>query len=155
MNVLTLTVVSAFAMGAAIPMKYTGGGENISPPLSWSKVPAGTQSITIICDDPDAPGGEWVHWVLFNLPPDVTKLDASIAKQAKLPNGAIQGLTDYNRAGYDGPWPPPGKAHRYFFKVYALDIKLDLTEKVRKGDVVKAMQGHVLAQGQIQGTFRR
>ena len=155
MNVITLTVVSAFAMGATIPMKYTGGGDNVSPPLSWDKVPAGTHSIAILCDDPDAPDGDWVHWVLFNLPPDLTQLEASVAKQARLPNGAIQGLTDYGRAGYDGPWPPPGKPHRYFFKVYALDTKLDLTEKARKHDMLNAMQGHILAQGQLQGTFQR
>lgn len=155
MNVITLTVVSAFAMGAPIPMKYAGGGENLSPPLSWSKVPTNTQSIAILCDDPDAPAGDWVHWVLFNLPPDATKLDAGVPQQAQLSNGASQGRNDSNRLGYDGPWPPPGKPHRYFFKVYALDTKLTLTATARKSDLLKAMHGHVLAQGQLLGTFKR
>jgi len=155
MDVITLTVVSAFAMNAVVPLKFAGGGDNVSPPLSWGPVPAGTKSIAILCDDPDAPVGEWVHWILFNLPPETAKLDANIPRQAKLPTGAAQGLNDYNRHGYDGPWPPPGKPHRYFFKVFALDAKLNLTEKARKTDLLKAMQGHILAQGQLVGTFQR
>jgi len=155
MDMITLTVVSAFAMGAAIPLKFTGGGNNVSPPLSWGTAPAGTQSIAILCDDPDAPIGDWVHWVLFNLPPATAHLEAAVPRQAKLPNGAMQGVNDYNRHGYDGPWPPPGKPHRYFFKVYALDTKLNLTEKAHKADLLKAVQGHILAQGQLIGTFQR
>jgi len=155
MDMVTLTVVSAFAMGAAIPMKFAGGGENISPPLSWGQAPAGTKSIAILCDDPDAPVGDWVHWVLFNLPPETTQLAAGVLRQAKLSSGAMQGVNDYNRCGYDGPWPPPGKAHRYCFKVFALDTQLNLPAMARKTDLVKAVQGHILAQGQLVGTFQR
>jgi Raf kinase inhibitor-like YbhB/YbcL family protein len=155
MDVMTLTVVSAFAMNAAMPPKYAACGDNVSPPLSWSKVPDGTKSIAIFCDDPDAPRGDWVHWVLFNLPPETAKLEAGVPKQAKLPNGAIQGVNDFPGTGYDGPYPPPGKPHRYFFKVFALDTKLNLTEKARKSDLLKAMQGHILAQGQLIGSFQR
>jgi len=155
MDMITLTVVSAFAMGAAIPLQFAGGGKNISPPLSWGQAPAGTKSIAILCDDPDAPVGDWVHWVLFNLPPETTQLTAGVLRQAKLSSGAVQGLNDYNRSGYDGPWPPPGKAHRYFFKVFALDTKLSLTPTARKTDLIKAVQGHILAQGQLIGTFQR
>ncbi len=155
MDILTLTVVSAFAMGAAIPLKYAGGGDNLSPPLSWSQVPAGTRSIAILCDDPDTPVGDWVHWVLFNLAPETVKLEAGMHRQAHLASGAVQGLNDYHRTGYDGPWPPPGKPHRYFFKVFALDSKLTIPATARKTDLVKAIQGHILAQGQLIGTFQR
>ena len=155
MNMITLTVVSAFAMGAPMPPKYAGTGANLSPPLSWNQAPANAQSIAILCDDPDAPMGDWVHWVLFNLPPHITKLDEGVPTQAQLPNGAIQGRNGSNEIGYEGPYPPPGKPHRYFFKVYALDIKLALTSAARKSDLLKAMQGHILAQGQLMGTFQR
>ena len=151
-----LTVLSAaFVAGAPIPMPHAGGGANLSPPLAWTPAPAGTQSLAILGDDPDAPGGDWVHWVLFNLPPDTVKLDAGVPAKPALPNGAVQGLNDYARHGYAGPWPPPGKPHRYFFKVYALDAKLTLAATARKRDLVKAMQGHILAQGQLHGTFQR
>ena len=154
-EMLALTVRSAaFVMGALIPLKYAGGGDNLSPPLAWSPVPTGTQSVAILCDDPDAPAGDWVHWVLFNLPPDTVQLDAGVSAKPTLPNGATQGLNDYSNHGYDGPWPPPGKPHRYFFKVYALDAKLNLPATVRKRELLKALQGHILAQGQLCGTFQ-
>ena len=150
---ITLTVVSAaFVMGATIPPKFACDG--ISPPLSWAEVPAGTQSIAVLCDDPDAPAGDWVHWVIFNLPPD-TKIDEGVPKGVKLPNGATQGINDYGENGYDGPCPPPGRPHRYFYKVYALDAKLALTPKARKADLLKAMEGHILAKGELMGKFRR
>ena len=153
---LELAVASvAFVMGAAIPPRYSGVGENLSPPLEWGPVPTGTVSIAILCDDPDAPVGDWVHWVLFNLPPDVKKLDEGVPARDRLPNGAVQGLNDSRRVGYDGPCPPPGRPHRYLFKVFALDVKLSLTSAARKKDLLKAMQGHILAQGQLMGTFRR
>ncbi len=149
-----LTVLSAaFIMGAAIPPKYCCAA--FSPPLSWGKAPGGTQSIAILCDDPDAGGGDWVHWVLFNLPANTEKLEEGIPKRPELPNGAIQGVTDYGENGYDGPCPPPGRPHRYFFKVYALDTKLNLDSSAEKRDLLKAMQGHVLAQGQLMGKFGR
>lgn len=149
-----LTIISAaFAAGAVIPAEFCCS--RISPPLSWSQVPEGTKSIAVLCDDPDAPGGDWVHWVLFNLPPDTTELPKGMPATPTLSNGAIQGTTDYGRSGYDGPCPPPGRPHRYFFKVFALDMKLSLTPKARKSDMLKAMQGHILAQGELVGKFGR
>ena len=151
-----LAVISAaFVMGAAIPPKYSGVGDNISPPLEWSGVPEGTQSIAVLCDDPDAPAGDWVHWVLFNLPPDIRKLEEGASPRGPLPEGAVEGLNDYDRNEYAGPCPPPGRPHRYFFKVFALDVKLGLTAGARKPDLLKAMKGHILAEGQWMGTFRR
>lgn len=151
---MELTVLSAaFLAGAAIPQAHALSGG--SPPLSWSALPAGTKSVAIICDDPDAPSGDWVHWVIFNLPPDTQKLDAGVPKSARLPNGAVQGVNDFDETGYDGPAPPPGRPHRYLFKVYALDTKLDLDSRARKKDVLKAMKGHVLAEGKLMGTYRR
>ena len=149
---LELAVLSAaFAMGGAIPERYACGP--CSPPLSWSEPPAGTQSLAILCDDPDAPVGDWVHWVVFNLAPDVRALPENVARDAALPGGAIQGVSDYNRNGYDGPCPPPGQTHRYFYKVFALDARLALDPTARKQDLVKAMKGHILAQGALMGTY--
>jgi hypothetical protein len=146
---------SAFEEGQAIPKKYTCEGPDVSPPLEWTGVPEGAKSLALICDDPDAPMGTWVHWVLFNLRPDTTKLDENVEKKASLDNGARQGVTDFKRPGYGGPCPPPGKPHRYFFKLYALDKMLDLGEGARKKDLEKGMQGHILAQGQLMGTYKR
>ena len=149
-----LTIISAaFTAGAVIPAEFCCS--RISPPLSWSQVPEGTKSIAELCDDPDAPAGDWVHWVLFNLPPDATELPKGMPTTPTLSNGAIQGTTDYGRSGYDGPCPPPGRPHRYLFKVFALDTKLSLTPKARKSDLLKAMQGHILAQGDLMGKFGR
>ncbi|MFH0953068.1 MAG: YbhB/YbcL family Raf kinase inhibitor-like protein [Verrucomicrobiota bacterium] len=153
---LELTVLStAFVMGAVIPPKFTCKGENVSPPLMWGQVPDKTQSIVVMCDDPDSPGGDWVHWLLFNLPPETQKLDENVPRTPQLVSGAIQGLNDYDKNGYMGPCPPPGRPHRYYYKVYALDIKLSLTISARKPDVLEAMEGHVLGQGQLMGTFKR
>ena len=151
---LELAVMSAaFALGAAIPDRYACS--NHSPPLAWSEVPANTQSIAILCDDPDAPGGDWVHWVLFNLAPEVQELSENVARRAPLPGGALQGLNDFGRVGYDGPCPPPGRPHRYYFKVYALDTRLDLDAQACKPDLLRAMQGHILAAGALIGTHAR
>ena len=151
---LELAVLSAaFAMGAVIPDRHACA--NLSPPLSWSEVPPGTQSLAVLCDDPDAPAGDWVHWVLFNLAPDARSLPENVARNAALPGGAIQGLNDYHRAGYDGPCPPPGQKHRYFFKVFALDTRLALDARARKQDLLQAMHGHILAQGALSGTYAR
>lgn len=153
---LELTVLStAFIMGAVVPPKFTCKGENVSPPLMWGQVPDKTRSIVVICDDPDSAGGDWVHWLLFNVPPETQKLDEHVPATPELVSGAIQGLNDYDKNCYMGPCPPPGKPHRYYYKVYALDIKLSLTTSARKPDVLEAMEGHVLAQGQLMGTFKR
>ena len=152
---IEITVLSAaFVMGAVIPNEHTCS-KGISPPLSWSQVPTGTKSIAVLCDDPDAPSGDWVHWVLFNLPPDLQQLEAHVPRSPNLPNGAIQGINDYHRNGYDGPCPPPGKKHRYFFKIFALDTRLELDSSARKEDLVEAMQGHILAKGALMGLFGR
>jgi Raf kinase inhibitor-like YbhB/YbcL family protein len=145
---------SAFVEGDPIPAKYTCQGEDLSPPLSWEGLPDGTQSIALICDDPDAPGGTWVHWVLYDLLP-VTELSEGIAPTELLPGGGTQGTNDFRRIGYGGPCPPPGGAHRYFFKVYALDTALGLDPGASKSDVERAMEGHILAEGRLMGTYQR
>ena len=151
---LELAVLSAaFAMGAAIPDRH--GCAGISPPLEWSAAPANTQSLAVLCDDPDAPAGDWVHWVLFNLAPETRSLPENVARDAKLPGPAVQGLNDYGLAGYDGPCPPRGQKHRYHFKVFALDARLPLDAKARKKDLLAAMKGHVLAQGDLVATYAR
>jgi len=155
-GIVQLVVISsAFLMGETIPVKYTGMGKDISPPLSWSKAPDNTKSFAVICDDPDAPMGTWVHWVFFNIPPATTNLAEGIPPKPKLPDGSIQGINDFRRNGYGGPMPPPGKPHRYFFKVYALDTMLNLTPNAKKADLETAMEGHILARGELMGTFKR
>lgn len=143
---------SAFTAGQPIPQKYTCQGDDVSPPLSWSGAPQGAKAFALIVDDPDAPAGTWVHWVIYNLvagplPEGVPARDRAA--------GGIQGKNDFQRIGYGGPCPPPGKAHRYFFKLYALDAPLDLGAAARKSDVEKAMQGHTLAQAELMGTYQR
>jgi Raf kinase inhibitor-like YbhB/YbcL family protein len=145
---------SAFVDGAPIPSTYTCDGRDVSPPLSWDAVPEQTASLALICDDPDAPVGTWVHWVVFDLAPDARGLPEGVAKQEAIPSGGVQGINDWKRPGYGGPCPPSG-THRYFFKLYALDSKLDLRGKVTKDQLLKAMQGHVLAEGQLMGTYAR
>ena len=144
---------AAFAMGAALPDRYAC--TNRSPPLAWGEVPTNTQSIAVLCDDPDAPVGDWVHWVLFNLAPETRSLPENVARNAQFPGNAVQGLNDYNRVGYDGPCPPPGQKHRYHFKVFALDARLALDAKARKKDLLGAMRDHVLAQGDLMGIYAR
>ncbi|MFZ0033748.1 MAG: YbhB/YbcL family Raf kinase inhibitor-like protein [Sedimentisphaerales bacterium] len=145
---------SAFAEGGLIPAKYTCDGSDISPPLQWEDVPKETKSIALISDDPDAPMGTWVHWVIFGLPAETRELKENIPPDKTLPNGAKQGLTDFGRIGYGGPCPPSG-THRYFFKIYALDTKLDLAAGATKSQLLKAMEGHILGQGQLIGKYKR
>jgi len=145
---------SAFEEGGLIPPKYTCDGSDISPPLQWEAVPEGTKSIALISDDPDAPVGTWVHWVLFNLPAETKELAENIPPDSTLPNEARQGTTDFGRIGYGGPCPPSG-THRYFFKIYALDTEVDLAAGANKPDLLKAMEGHILAQGQLIGKYKR
>jgi len=144
----------AFEDGGLIPAKYTCDGADISPPLQWGAVPEGTRSIALISDDPDAPVGTWVHWVLFNLPAEAAELAENIPPEKTLPNGASQGVSDFGRIGYGGPAPPSG-THRYFFKIYALDTQIDLAPGADKARLLKAMQGHILAQGQLIGKYSR
>ncbi len=144
----------AFEQGGMIPAKYTCDGDNVSPPLKWAPVPDGTESIALISDDPDAPMGTWVHWVMYNTPAGATELAENVPPDKVLPNGARQGITDFRRIGYGGPCPPSG-THRYFFKIYALDAQLDLQAGASKDNLLKAMQGHILAQGQLMGRYKR
>ena len=146
---------TAFTDGAPIPAKYTCEGQDVSPPLKWSGVPAEAKSLALIADDPDAPVGTWVHWVLYDLPPAVAELSEDVPKTQTLRGGARQGHNDFNRPGYGGPCPPPGKPHRYFFKLYALDKTLDLQPGATKKDLERAMADHLLAQAQLMGTYQR
>jgi Raf kinase inhibitor-like YbhB/YbcL family protein len=150
---ITLTS-SAFSEGEMIPGKYTCDGADVSPPLSWSGVPDNSRSIALICDDPDAPMGTWVHWVIFNIPPATTELLEGVTASSGLPGGAKQGINDFKKMDYGGPCPPGG-THRYFFKVYALDTELLTKEGITKKELLAAMQGHVLAEGQLMGTYKR
>jgi hypothetical protein len=145
---------SAFQDGGLIPAKYTCDGADVSPPLQWDNVPQSAKSIALICDDPDAPMGTFVHWVLFNLPAETRQLAEKVAADKTLPSGARQGTSGFGRVGYGGPCPPSG-THRYFFKIYALDTTLDLPAGTRKSDLLKVMQGHILAQGQLVGKYKR
>jgi Raf kinase inhibitor-like YbhB/YbcL family protein len=146
---------TAFAEGRPIPEKHAFENRDLSPALQWSGVPPAAKSLALICDDPDAPMGTWVHWVIYNLPPDIAGLSEGVPKSPELPDGAKQGVNDYKRTGYGGPCPPPGQPHRYFFKLYALDAKLELKPGLTKPDLLKAMAGRVLAEGQLMGTFQR
>lgn len=153
---MTIQLTSkSFQAGATIPKPFTGDGADLSPPLQWSKPPAGTESIALICDDPDAPRGTWVHWVLFNLPSATHELEEGISTDATLSNGAKQGTNDFGNLGYGGPAPPKGKPHRYFFKLYALSKKLDLASGATKSELEAAMKGHVLAEAKLMGIYQR
>ncbi len=146
---------TAFQPGAAIPKKFTCDGPDVSPALAWTDAPAGTQSFALIMDDPDAPVGTWVHWVLYDLPGTTRELAEGVPGQEELPSGARQGRNDFRRIGYGGPCPPAGPAHRYFFKLYALDSKTSLKPGATKADVEKAMKGHILAQAELMGRYQR
>ena len=153
-KVLTLTS-AAFKAGEMIPRRYTADGMDVSPPLKWKNVPPGCKSLALIVDDPDAPAGTWVHWVLYNLPPSAAEVPEGVAEQKSLVGGMKQGKNDFGRFGYGGPSPPPGKAHRYFFKLYALDTLLDLPPGVTKKQLLQAMEGRILAQAELMGTYQR
>ena len=152
----TLEVKSPdFASGGTIPKQFTCEGADLSPALEWTAPPPGTRSFALIADDPDAPVGTWVHWVAFDLPPELRSLPQAVPKNEKLADGSRQGQNDFGKTGYGGPCPPPGKPHRYFFRLYALDTKLNLPSSATKKDVERAMQNHVLAQGECMGRYSR
>lgn len=147
---------SAFNESEVIPVKYTGKGENVSPPLSWSDVPDGTKSFVMIMEDPDAPMGTWIHWVAYDIPATATSLNEGIPQDALLSDGTKQGMNSFRWIGYGGPNPPPGKPHRYVFSLYAVDLKLeDIPPTANKGTVLKAIQGHVLGWARLTGLFGR
>ena len=144
----------AFGEGDLIPKQYTCDGPDISPPFSWTGMPAGTESLALICDDPDAPVGTWVHWVIFNLPAGVAELPENVPKERALENGARQGVNDFRRIGYGGPCPPGG-THRYYFKLYALDTILEADPGVTKRDLLEVMDGHILSEAILMGRYTR
>ncbi len=146
---------SAFTAEDSIPKKHTCDGPDLSPALAWGQPPAGTQSLGLIMDDPDAPVGTWVHWVLYDLPATARELPEGVPKQEELSNGARQGRNDFRRIGYGGPCPPPGGPHRYFFKLYALDTKTNLKPGATKAELEKAMQGHILGKTELMGRYKR
>jgi len=153
---MVLSVSStAFQEGAKIPSKYTCQGQDVSPPIAWGEPPVRTQSFALIMDDPDAPGGVFTHWVLFNIPSSSRELLEAVPGQAQLPSGALQGKNDFGIIGYGGPCPPPGRPHRYQFTLYALDRSLELKAGASKKQAIDAMRGHILAQGQVIGTYQR
>jgi Raf kinase inhibitor-like YbhB/YbcL family protein len=146
---------NAFEMGGRIPTEHTCDGRDTSPPLSWESVPEGTQSLALIMDDPDAPAGTFVHWVIYNIPKDQLAIQETVLKIEKLTDGTMQGITDFRRIGYGGPCPPPGKPHRYYFNLYALDINLSLSPGATKAQLLNEMEGHILGKAQLMGTYER
>jgi Raf kinase inhibitor-like YbhB/YbcL family protein len=145
---------AAFRNGEFIPEEFTCDGPDISPALEWTEPPAGTESLAVIVDDPDAPAGTWVHWVLYDIPGDTRKLEDGIAKDRHLLNGARQGRNDFGKIGYNGPCPPKGGPHRYFFKLCALDKQMNLKAGASKAELERAMKGHLLAEAEVVGRFQ-
>ena len=146
---------AAFSSGEAIPKKFTCDGPDVSPQLSWKEVPAATRSLALIMDDPDAPVGTWVHWVLYNLPANTRELPEGMERQEHTATAALQGRNDFRKIGYGGPCPPPGKPHRYYFKLYALDTELDLKTGATKADLERAMKDHILGEADLMGRYGR
>lgn len=154
-EIMTINLTStAFQHQQSIPSKFTCDGENISPPLSWTAGPAETQSYALICDDPDAPGGTWVHWVIFNIPAEINEIPEKTSCEDTLENGSMQGINDFGQPGYKGPCPPGG-THHYSFRIYALDTVLDLPGGISKQKLTEAMNGHILGMGELIGTYKR
>ena len=152
--VIALPLTStAFQDAGSIPTKYTCSGQNVSPSLNWGTTPQGTQTLVLLMVDLDA--GEFTHWVLFNLPSDISELQEATSPQGQLPSGALEGKNGFGKTGYGGPCPPSGRPHRYQFTLYAVDQSLDLTAGASRNQVLEAMQGHILAQGQLMGTYQR
>ncbi len=145
----------AFQNGADIPRKHTCDADDVSPFLSWDNTPAGTRAIALIADDPDAPGGTWVHWVIYDLPADTKEVAEGVTKTETLERGAKQGVNDFRRVGYSGPCPPPGLPHRYFFTLYALDAPTNLKPRATKQQLLDAIKGHILSEAQLVGRYQR
>ncbi len=153
---MTLSISSpSFKEGEKIPAKYTCQGQDISPQLTCSGVPEHTKSLALIMDDPDAPGGTFTHWVIFNIPPNSSGLPEAVPTEPQLPDGSQQGRNDPGKIGYNGPFPPPGRPHHYRFTLYALDKKLDLKAGASKEQLLRAMEGHIIEQGRLTGIFQR
>jgi len=153
---VTMTLTSsAFERGSTIPRAHTCDGDDRSPPLAWTGAPSGARSFALVMDDPDARHGTWVHWVLWNLPGDARAMAAAVQPDAELPSGARHGHNDFGPSGWGGPCPPPGPAHHYSFRVYAVDQTLTLAAGASKGALERALHGHVLAQSELVGTYAR
>jgi Raf kinase inhibitor-like YbhB/YbcL family protein len=153
---MTFTLhTSSFEPGGNIPKKYTCDGADIAPEFDWTDPPPGTASLALIADDPDAPVGNWNHWVLFDIPATARHLHEGLQKTEQLADGSRQGRNDFKRIGYGGPCPPPGKPHRYYFRLYALDARLALPAGSTKAEVESAMKGHILAQAEVMGKYHR
>ena len=150
-----ITLSSTSLQDGRVPKEFTCDGEDKSPPLAWQVPPSGTRAFALTVTDPDAPGGTFTHWVLYNLPADANGLPEGVPKQDQLANGARQGKTDFGKVGYGGPCPPPGKPHRYVFTLYALDSKLDVPAGALRSQVESAIQGHVLARGELTAHYGR
>ena len=146
---------SAFQSSEEIPRKYACDGTDLSPPLRWENPPAGTKGFALIADDPDAPVGTWVHWVIYDLPVATQELAEGTPVTESLANGAKQGINDFRKVGYGGPCPPPGPAHRYFFKLYALDKETNLKSRATKQQLLDVIKGHILAEAQLMGRYKR
>lgn len=144
-----------FEQGKEIPKRYTGDGEDVSPELVWNNVPEGARSFVLICSDPDAPVRTFIHWVIYNIPAESTRLAEGVPPDNEVAGGIRQGINDFRRIGYNGPKPPPGKPHRYFFRLYALDTVLDLEPGASAGKLAEAMAGHILAQAELMGIYGR
>ena len=151
---MNLTSVT-FQAGLPIPVEFTCDGADRSPQLAWSEIPVATRSFALVCDDPDAPCGTWVHWVLFNLPADAVELAPGVPRVPELPSGARQGVNDSGEIGYSGPCPPRGKPHRYFFRLYSLDTALSLAPGVSRSALDHAIGSHILAEATTMGTYQR
>jgi Raf kinase inhibitor-like YbhB/YbcL family protein len=146
---------TAFEEGQRIPTEYTADGRDESPPLKWNDPPVGTQSFALVCEDPDAPRGTFIHWIAFNLPAASRELSAGVSRTETIPNGTQQGTNSFGKPGYGGPSPPPGKPHRYFFKLYALDAMLLLRPGAKNEQLQQALQGHQLGEAQLMGIHGR
>ena len=152
---MSLSMEAAFGNGSEIPKKFTCDGNNVSPALSWKGVSKTAGSLALIADDPDAPGGTWTHWLLWNLPASLTSLQEGLPARDRFDNGAVQGQNDFSRIGYGGPCPPPGKPHRYFFKLYELDTTLAVRPGSSRKELDRAMKGHILSQAEWMGRYGR
>jgi len=146
---------TSFSNGGTIEKKFTCDDADVSPQLKWTEPPDGTKSFALLVDDPDAPVGNWNYWAIWNIPSSLRSFPEGKSKEASLPDGSQQGLNDFRKPGYNGPCPPPGKPHRYYFKLFALDVKLELRTGAGKKEVEAAMKGHILAQAEWMGKYGR
>ena len=145
----------SFQTNQVIPKKFTCDGENLSPSLAWSNLPVGSKSLAIVCEDPDAPAGNFLHWLIFNIDPVIGGLPEGVSEKSSVIGLALQGKNGFGKVGYGGPCPPRGATHRYFFRIYALDKTLELNSGAARPDLAKAMQGHVLGEGELMGLYSR